>query len=336
MKRVLIIRLSSMGDVLLTAPVLKGLITGSPGFEPYLLTKKRFADYFSEIKGLHVVEADTDDTHKGLKGLYLLSRQLKKDINPDIIIDLHSVARSWIISGLLGRGTRTFRIRKGRKEKKAYLTGENRKVLEHTSQRYMDVFRRAGIQFNMDVKPFSYHSEIIKSNPDKKFKIGIAPFARHETKTWPFRYTIELMRLLSNELDAGFYLFGGTEDRQKLEIQDFQDLNVVLLAGMTDRQEEIRSIAGLDLFISMDSGNMHLADLAGVKVFSIWGATHPDLGFRPLNQPDSHVIQTEEELDCRPCSVFGKPDCILTGSKYKCLLTISPEFAARKILASIL
>ncbi len=163
--------------------------------------------------------------------------------------------------------------------------------------------------------------------------MGISPFARHKAKTWPFSYILELMNILSGTRDITFHLYGGREDAKKLEQYNFGKLKTMIHAGVMNPDEEMKSIAKLDYFISMDSANMHLADLLGIPVFSIWGGTHPDLGFRPLNQSDDNAIQTQEELSCRPCSVFGNKACTLKDTKYICLDTISPSDLASKILS---
>ncbi len=84
--------------------------------------------------------------------------------------------------------------------------------------------------------------------------------------------------------------------------------------------------------ISMDSANMHLASLLGVPTISIWGATHPDLGFRPYNQPPDHQIEAPEgALKCRPCSVYGGKPCSLKSEPLKCLKLIEVEQVMQKV-----
>jgi ADP-heptose:LPS heptosyltransferase len=82
--------------------------------------------------------------------------------------------------------------------------------------------------------------------------------------------------------------------------------------------------------VAMDSSNMHLASISGIPVISIWGATHPDIGFAPLYQPKSNFVQVSvEELPCRPCSVYGNKPC-LRGDK-ACMERISAHFVAEKV-----
>ena len=90
----------------------------------------------------------------------------------------------------------------------------------------------------------------------------------------------------------------------------------------------------LDLMLCVDSSNMHLASLAGVPIVSIWGGTHPDVGFHPYGIKDENILQiSREELPCRPCSVYGKEKCY--RGDFACLTSISPTAVVEKILQRI-
>jgi ADP-heptose:LPS heptosyltransferase len=83
----------------------------------------------------------------------------------------------------------------------------------------------------------------------------------------------------------------------------------------------------MDLMVSMDSANMHLASLVNTPVISIWGATHPYAGFYGFNQDESNAIQID--LPCRPCSIFGNKPCC--RGDYACLRQITPEMIVKKV-----
>jgi ADP-heptose:LPS heptosyltransferase len=91
--------------------------------------------------------------------------------------------------------------------------------------------------------------------------------------------------------------------------------------------EELILMSHLDVMLSMDSANMHLASLTGIPVVSIWGATHPYAGFMGWNQTRDNAIQTD--LDCRPCSIFGQKPC--KRGDYACMNMIKPETVVEKI-----
>lgn len=334
MNRILLIRFSSMGDVLLTAPVIKGALEANPDLRIDFVTKKQFAGYFQGIDRLKVIPADTAYKHKGFWGLMKLSREILKLAKPDLVIDLHEVIRSRILRYFFAiRGIPVYRIDKGRSEKRAYIKVRRKKILKHTTERYSDAFRQAGIEAPLVNFPFRSLAKP-KKNSDA-IHIGLAPFARHQAKSWAIDNTLTLMNLLAAKLDLTFHFYGSKTDAEKLKELNFENLKVAIHAGSLSPDDEMRSISKLDVFVSMDSANMHLADLLGIPVFSIWGATHPDLGFRPLNQVGSNAIQTEETLSCRPCSVYGNKPCTLKESKLLCLTSISPQKVAAKILSSL-
>ncbi len=336
MIRILVIRFSSMGDVLLTAPVLRGALEANQDLHIDLVTKIGFEGYFSGIDRLKIITADTNGKHKGIRGLLRLSREIWKTSRPDKVIDLHGVIRSYILRILIAnKGVPDYKINKGRREKVAYIKGKKQFILKHTAERYLEVFRKAGVEAQIINYPFGNNIKKRLKGKAESLEIGLAPFARHETKTWPLDYTFEMMSILSTKLDVKFHFYGGKEDAEKLKHKDFKTLQIMIHAGEMNPEEEIKSISELDLFVSMDSANMHLADLLGIPVISIWGGTHPDLGFRPLNQPGTNNIQTLEKLDCQPCSIFGNKPCSLVDSPYRCLTSISPEMIAAKIISSL-
>ena len=87
----------------------------------------------------------------------------------------------------------------------------------------------------------------------------------------------------------------------------------------------------LDVMISMDSSNMHLASLTDTPVVSIWGATHPFAGFLGWRQTTDNAIQIS--LDCRPCSIFGNKPCL--RGDYACMQNIAPETIVEKVKSII-
>ena len=84
---------------------------------------------------------------------------------------------------------------------------------------------------------------------------------------------------------------------------------------------ELELMRGLDVMLSMDSANMHLASLVGTRVVSVWGATHPYAGFLGWGQRAEDCVQ--KDLPCRPCSIYGSKPC--RYGDYRCLNSITPE-----------
>ena len=118
--------------------------------------------------------------------------------------------------------------------------------------------------------------------------IGVAPFAKHKLKMWPERYMIQLLSMISENRNVRFWLFGGSEDSEKMASFQAKVPGSVNLIGKLTLDEELALMNRLDLMIAMDSSNMHMAALAGTKVISIWGGTDPLSGFGAWMQPENY------------------------------------------------
>lgn len=314
--KILIIRLSAMGDVAMSVPVIKAMSEKYSDAELFMLTNKVFNPFFSEVNNITFINPDLKGKHKGVLGLYKLYRQIKKEHSIDNVIDLHDVIRSKILRLFFKfSGIKSFSIKKGRGEKKL-LTQKNNKVLKnlkHSTQRYADVFKNAGFDIELKKQKDSLRINLpnnfaFKTSKENK-KIGIAPFAMHMQKQYPFEKMLEVIKLL-NDKDYEIFIFGGgnSEKQKAKEVEDTFE-NVSSLIGKFKLEAEIAIISNLDLMISMDSSNMHIASLTGIKIVSIWGATHPFAGFTPFISDDKSFIIQNEDLSCRPCSVYGNKKC---------------------------
>lgn len=343
----LVARFSAMGDVLLLYPVLKTLLHQYPALEVTLLTRKQFTVFFEDVPRLHLIGVDFKNEYKGLKGLYRLYILLKKEPF-DAFLDLHESLRTRVLKLFFGlSGKKCLTYQKDRKSKKAITRPyhKKRQQLRHTSERYLAVFEKLGFKASLRTPQYFEKKEVISEelskflteNPLQNTKvatwIGIAPFAQHENKIWGIEKVKQLIDLLLQTPNKyKIFLFGGgaTEKEILQNLAAPYPHQVYNLAGQMTLASEIELIQQLSLMLAMDSANMHLASLAGIPVFSIWGATHPSLGFAPLYQPENHLIQVStENLPCRPCSVYGNKAC-LRGDK-ACMEQISAQQVFEKI-----
>ncbi len=323
-----------MGDVALAAPVIRAVDT--PDCRMLILTRAPYAAFFSGLKNAEVFKADFSDRHKGLCGIVRLVRDINREYRIRHVIDLHSVIRTWIIC-LIYRlmGVKANRIDKGRNDKKKFIRDKRGPVLPHTTSRYADVFVRAGYKVDRPVIPsFDIAGEPMKEAlgiieryaPAGSLLIGIAPFAMHETKSWGSQGIKKLMQMINSGYNVFFFLFGGMNEINELNSLASGFNNFHIIAGKYGLQTELSIISRLRVMISMDSANMHLAALSGISTVSIWGGTHPATGFSPVGGQQHIIIQTpDHELDCRPCTIYGKGECIRKDIKYKCLRSITPE-----------
>ncbi len=321
MRTILILRLSSMGDVLLTLPVLQGISSENQDLSMVMVTHGRFSAYFNGIRNLQIIEFDPQNRHKGFRGLYRLFKELRQ-YRIDKVIDLHGVWRTYFLDILFSIGFhRVYRIRKYRGLRRQILNRKKGVRIPHTTERYLDVFNRAGYNGTISLNPLAKPGQENKDHD--VFQIGIAPLARHSTKSWNHEHVITLIDNLLTNYRITIYLFGGQEDQAKLD--DLKRPSVINIAGTLDPDQEIELLRTLDLFISMDSANMHLATLAGVPTLSVWGATDPAFGFSALGQPETFsLFAPAQEVTCRPCSVYGAKPCRRTDHPMICMDLVTP------------
>lgn len=307
-KHILVIRLSAMGDVAMTVPVLRAFTTQYPEVKLTVLTREFFTPFFRDLENVSVFPADLKGTHKGVLGLYKLSKELKK-LNIDAIADLHNVLRTNILKCFF-LGKPFVQVDKGRADKKALVTGKTFQQLKTTHERYADVFRKLGFPLDLANPTFpkrvALNPELQKTiGVDTKNWIGMAPFAAHESKMYPLDLMEQVIETLSKT--HKILLFGG--GKKEVDILDaYQNKyeNVINLAGTLSLNEELDVISNLDVMLSMDSGNAHMAAMLGVKVISIWGVTHPYAGFAPFNQPEDFCLLADRNQYPKiPTSVYG-------------------------------
>nr|WP_321234005.1 glycosyltransferase family 9 protein [uncultured Psychroserpens sp.] len=334
-KHILVIRLSAMGDVAMTIPVLRAFTAQYPNVKLTVVTKPFFRPFFKTIPNVEVFEANIKTKHKGVFGLWKLSKELKA-LQFDVVADLHNVLRSRILK-LFFFGKQVVQIDKGRQEKKALTNGQSFKQLKTTHQRYADVFEKLGFKIDLTHPVFpkkanlsSKYLDVIGS--DLKPWIGIAPYAAFVGKMYP----IDLMKTVIEALSKThkIILFGaGNNEAQNLEAIANPIENTINLAGKFSLEEELDIISNLDLMLAMDSGNAHLASMLGVKVITIWGVTHPYAGFLPFNHTMDSVILADRKVYPKiPTSVYGNK---LPEGYQNAMRSISPEVIIEKAITAL-
>ena len=334
-KHILVIRLSAMGDVAITVPVLRAFTTQYPDVKITVLTQTLFKPFFRDLPKVTVFCAKVKEKHKGVLGLYRLSKELK-NISIDAIADLHKVLRSTILKAFF-LGTKFIQIDKGRAEKRALISGRKFEQLKTIHQRYADVFDKLGFPIDLSNPTFSKSVCLNKNivpiiEQDSKKQIGIAPFAAHQSKMYPLDLMKDVIQWLSK--DYRVILFGG--GKKEIDIlNEFEKnfKNVVNVAGKLSFDKQLDVISNLELMLSMDSGNAHIAAMLGIKVVTIWGVTHPFAGFSPFNQPKDYALLSDRTENPKiPTSVYGNK----YPKNYKEVSrSISPKTIVEKIKAII-
>ncbi|SDK77332.1 ADP-heptose:LPS heptosyltransferase [Salinimicrobium catena] len=314
LQHILVIRLSAMGDVAMTVPVIKRVTEEYPELKITVLTRKFLAPLYSDMPNVQVYAAEVHGRHKGVAGLKRLSRELQ-DLGIDAVADLHNVLRSNILKVFFQlQGIPIKQINKGRREKKA-LTRRDHKVfkrLKTTHQRYADVFTALGLKIDLEKATCLHRRQLPPAVKDligkepKKW-LGIAPFAQHDSKSYPRDLMKEVLRELEKD-DLKIFLFGGgSKEIAILKEWKMEFPHTVNVAGKISFGEELALISNLDAMLSMDSGNGHLAANFGIPVITLWGLTHPYTGFVPFKQPETNSLLPDlRKYPAIPTSVYGK------------------------------
>tara|TARA_B100000809_G_scaffold4361_1_gene4621 strand:+ start:41705 stop:42739 length:1035 start_codon:yes stop_codon:yes gene_type:complete len=335
-KNILAIRLSAMGDVAMTAVVIKAFLEQNPNVKITILSRAFLKPIFENISNVDFYAADTNGKHKGVFGIFKLYKELKT-LQIDAVADLHNVMRSKLLS-LFFTATKTATLNKGREEKKALISIENKvfKPLKTTHERYADVFRDLGYSVDLSKTKFNESSplnEKLKSiigHSENKL-IGIAPFAQHKSKWYPLDLMEKVVAKLSQNPNTSVLLFGGgPKETEQLTTLSKKFENVICIAGQIKLQEELLLISNLDCMLSMDSGNGHFAALYGIPTITLWGGTHPYAGFAPFNQPkENALIPDLTKYPSIPYTVYGNK--MLEGYE-DAMRTIEPNTVVENVL----
>ncbi len=336
MAKVLVIRTSSFGDVAMLVPVISSVAAKYPQDRFSVMTRKAFAPLFENLGfNINVLPLDVKGRHKGILGLFRIMRRVST-LGFSHVADEHDVLRSKVIRYFMKvTGRRVVTVDKGRGEKKEMIESKNLEPpLRHMMQRYQDVFDKLGFPapmifnniFDFVPRDFTKLKGITEYKNGKW--IGIAPFSKHKGKIYPLDKMENVVRMLSEKAEVTVFLFGaGKEEEKVISMWASKYPKVVNTMGKLNLERELLLMSYLDVMLSMDSANMHLASLVQVPVVSIWGATHPSLGFYGFRQSPDNTVQID--LECRPCSVFGDLPC--ERIDYACLERITENMVVDKI-----
>lgn len=333
-------RLSALGDVAMTIPQIYSVCQAYPDTTFVVLTQRVASSLFMYAPiNLQVYIADVKARHKGVAGLWLLYKELSA-LGIDAVADLHDVLRTKILRRLFRMAGKTVSIiDKGRAEKKRLTRRRHKELrpLKPMAERYADVFAALSLPYTPRFTSLypdgkgdaGLFSHITPPKETGKLWIGIAPFAKHEGKIYPVEEMERIVDLLSRHERLHLFLFGADNEAALLAKWQERYPRVISLASQRHGfKVELSLMSYLDVMLSMDSANMHLAALAGVPVVSVWGATHPYAGFLGYTVSPAHIIQAD--MACRPCSVFGDKPCY--RGDYACLRQITPDSIAQKVL----
>ena len=323
----------------MTVPVLYSVAEHYPMHEFTVLSRENHAPLFERLpKNVHFKGVNLH-YYSGLTGLLDLFHKLERE-HYDAVADLHDVLRSKILRWAFQlKGVPVAHIMKDRPIRKALVRRKNKvfKPLRTSPERYADVL--AALQCPVNVDFHSIYGESKPALPEEVEAVtgerkggkwvGVAPFARHEGKVYPLPLMRKVLEQLNARRNVRVFLFGfGEKERLWCEGCERELPQVTSLVGKFDMGRELVLMSHLNVMLTMDSANMHLASLVHVPTVSVWGATHPYAGFGGFQVKGSEVIQLP--LECRPCSIYGKTPCY--KGTFECMRKISPAVIADAVL----
>lgn len=322
-----------MGDIAMTAPIVKQLACSYPDLEISVVSRPFASAFFttdilgecaSRIRFIGINPKAPE--FSGVLGLERLYRKLSAE-HYDYVADFHGVLRThYLRLRFRLAGVRTAVIDKHRAERRSLVAAGDKKIC-HQLPTSFDNY--AGVLHNLgfDLPPFQKQDRLVSRD---SMTIGIAPFAAHQGKVLPVETMERVIQLiLERNPEMKILLFG--RGKQEDEVFGRWTQSYPQCCRVTEMaqnlSEELEIMRNLRCMVSMDSANMHLASLVGTRVVSIWGATHPWAGFMGWGQSTDDAIQID--LPCRPCSIFGNKPCL--RGDMACMNNISAD----KIVESI-
>jgi heptosyltransferase-2 len=339
MNKILIIRFSSLGDIVLTSPLVRSLRAQFPRAQIDFLVKEEYADLVRFNPNLSSV---IEMRHGDWEELQTLVNQIQTE-RYDLVVDLHNSLRSRYIRFLCKA---RHRVVVDKRVVARFLLVNFKwnwyNGIVPVAERYLETCASFGVRndgngpevFVPEQTTETMAAFVTKLKLDRyKTVIGFAPTAKHFTKRWLPERFIELGAYCAKELNAKLLIFGGNEDATECE-DISQMINIQVGASVSEsvagQLSLLESIALLDychLIVSNDSGMMHLAQARNRNLVAIFGSTVKEFGFFPTTS-NSKVIEAAS-VPCRPCSHIGRAECPKTH--FDCMNSVQVEDVVRAV-----
>jgi ADP-heptose:LPS heptosyltransferase len=322
MVKFLIIRFSSIGDIVLTTPVIRCIKQQVEDAEVHFVTKKQFASVVNAnpyIDKLHILDNNLNDLINELKFEHF-----------DHIIDLHHNLRTLRLKSKLKVPDFSFNKINIEKWLITSFLKIDRLPKNHIVDRYLDTVKLFDIQNDGAGLDFFIlpENEVLLNQLPAEFQNGYIALvigAKHATKQMPDEKLGELCRLINLPV----VLMGGKDDKERGDkIAEIAGSNVFNSCGNFNIQQSASLVKQASLVISHDTGLMHIAAAFKKKIISIWGNTIPEFGMYPYVSNDLNYTFEAKGLKCRPCSKIGYDKC--PKKHFKCMNQIPITDIAEK------
>ncbi len=336
-RRILIIRLSSMGDVILTTPLIELAVKTFPLARIDFCTKEKFTSLLRPNPNIHkVIKAKNNLNYSALKDL----RQLIKMSNYNMIIDLQNNLKTIYLRSIQDAKVHVFNKRS---IKKFIFVKFGQNLLKNEKpiiERYKETIRKYALREDLNsitrpelfTDPSSDRSienmlQSLGLNAKSKL-ISIPSVSGHFTKTYPAEYYAEIINNFPDG-NAAFFLTGNGRDSVNIQLIKSLTKNKIVY-DLCDRLEieDLNSlIKRCSLVICGDTGPMHIAEAFDIPIVMMAGSSVKEFGFYPQNE--KAVVLENNSLKCRPCSHYGKSKC--PKGHFKCMKELTPELVLAKI-----
>ena len=333
--KTLVIRFSSVGDIVLSSPLIRELRQRDPQAQVDFLIKDAYADLVRHNP--HLTNIVTPGRDRGLKPLLRLRKEIRRR-RYDTVLDIHGSLRSRFL---------TFGLRGVRRINKRIIA---RAVLVHfkrdiyplfggspgVAERYLETMpppRVVHDDLALDLFVPTAAQERARALLDATGigtdagTVGICPSARHFTKVWPEDRFISVAVSLARRWHAPVVVFGGSDDRDRCGMiarkiaEESPGTRIADFSGTTTLLETAAIMDFCRVVVTNDSGLMHVAAARKRPVVAVFGSTVRQLGFFPVGT--QHRVVENLHLSCRPCSHIGRSAC--PRKHFRCMLDVSPQ-----------
>lgn len=306
--KILVIRFSSIGDIVLTSPVVR-IIKKQLNAEVHFITKKQYVSLLNHNPNIDRVYSIKSDVREVIKEL--------KNEQYDYIIDLHNSLRSKILKLLLRK--RSFSFRKKNIRKWLMVNFKLKMEIPHIVERYVKTLNHFNIKNDNKGLDFYFQNNenLFKTYDIPKSYICISLGAKHFTKKMP----PDILKKIISQLEYKFVLTGGKDVvEDAISITKYYPERIINLTGKTGIYESARLIEQSRFLITSDTGMMHIGAALKKKMIVIWGSTVPEFGMYPYygSEDIMHFNSEVKNLSCRPCSKIGFDHC--PKNHFKCMM----------------
>jgi lipopolysaccharide heptosyltransferase II len=327
-EKILVVRLSSIGDIILTTPLLRSLRTAYPEAHICFLIKKQFEELL--MTSPYIDELITYDKKDGFPGFYKTMLHLREK-RFDLYIDIHKNWRSYFLRWCIrAKKITTYSKQIMNRTLLIWFRINLYKQIKPVYQRYFEAVTDLGITYDGQgteiYLPESANRKIQTLLSDAGFAfthplVVICPGAAHYNKRWKSEGFIETARYLIKEKSAFIVIHGGKDDYNLCkDIAMTIGKNAVNMAGLLSLSESAALLKLSSLVIANDTGMLHMAQSQKRSVVGIYGPTTSHLGYFPIEK-DSMVVETN--ISCRPCTHNGLEKC--PKKHFRCMLDITSE-----------